>query len=129
MFRASCKQLNQHHMVNSYLSCFHIDKRRTVSHAGMAISGCRTEKDAVIPGDPRRYIELPLDSVIPDAAPTLQKPVRRHRPCIPMAAFILIERVAGSPVIAVTAGTYDIEPVLHAAKRHQMGRHLIFDAG
>ena len=46
-----------------------------------------------------------------------------------MSAFILVERIADSPVVPVPDRAYDFQPFLRFAQKDQVRSNLVFDSG
>src|SRR6185369_8645527 len=75
----------------------------------------------------RIQIEDLVDRIVAGTAEPKEQRVRRHRARIPMAALVLVEGVAGAPIIALPTKPHDLEPFLRQAQAHQVRGDLVFD--
>ncbi len=73
-------------------------------------------------------MQRPGHRVIAGAGESLEHRIRRHGPGVPVAALVLVERIAHAAVVARAARAHDLQPLLHTAHDHQVRRHLVFDA-
>ena len=96
------------------------DGRFSVFQFHCAEAPCRGEEGGEVAVCCRVDIKRFVDGVVTDSRQCLEQTVTRHGPCIPMSAFILVERIADSPVVPVPDRAYDFQPLLRFAQKDQV---------
>jgi hypothetical protein len=108
---------------------FLIEKRFSVSDSGGSPSVLGGDKGMDISLNAGLDIQNTVHRVISNPRKRLQKTVGRHRPGIPMAAFVLVKRVAHPSVIPGAGQAHDLKSFVHTSRHHQVRGHLIFNSG